>query len=476
MKPHYFNKILVLLILCTFFHYSKAQDGHYWTEQFGNKSMLLSGTVNANVQDLGLVFYNPGRLSQIENPAFVISAKVYELKKIRIVDGLGKGEDLKKSDFGGAPNLVAGTFKVPFLKNHHFSYSFLTRFRNDTEFSTRAYEIDQTIDDLLYSDLSAKIRSRNKLLEEWFGLTWSFKINDHWSVGLTTFGTQTNNNASLDLQLHGLTEADDVHVANFNRELGMNVYGILWKAGIAGTWEKINLGLTITTPRIDISGKGNSVYEDHVAGLSELENEPVEDTYIENYQNDLDAHMKSPLSVGLGISFNLQKSIFHLSSEWFNKIDHYTMMEAVPFTGQSSADTLYYRLIDNLSSVINFGLGFEHYFNKKFEIYGSFATDFSAVNSDSGYLFQFGDDVTNSTFDGDIYHFGGGFALNLKWAELTLGATFASATRQIPRPLDIGGDQILNSDAFSDLKYSRWRFIVGFSFPFADKITDNLTN
>jgi hypothetical protein len=36
--------------------FSNAQDGHYWSENYGNKSMLLSGTVNASVTDLGLYF------------------------------------------------------------------------------------------------------------------------------------------------------------------------------------------------------------------------------------------------------------------------------------------------------------------------------------------------------------------------------------------------------------------------------------
>ena len=129
------SKIAILIVL----HISlvtivNAQDAHYWSEQFGNKSMLLGGTVNASVEDLGLVYYNPGRLSQIENPAFVISARVYELSNVRITDGLGEGKDLKKSNFGGGPSLVAGTFKLPFLKDHHFAYGFLTRFRHKNQF------------------------------------------------------------------------------------------------------------------------------------------------------------------------------------------------------------------------------------------------------------------------------------------------------------------------------------------------------
>ena len=78
-----------------------AQSGHYWTESFGTRSMLLNGVVIGSVEDLGAVFYNPARISQFESPAFVISGQVYQLSKTTIKNGLGDGLDLKKSTFGG---------------------------------------------------------------------------------------------------------------------------------------------------------------------------------------------------------------------------------------------------------------------------------------------------------------------------------------------------------------------------------------
>lgn len=468
------KKCVIIILLLTIPVISFGQDGHYWTEQFGNKSMLLSGTVNANVNDLGLVYYNPGRLAQIENPAFVISAKVYELLKINIVDGLGEGEDLKISDFGGAPNLIAGTFKLPFLKNHHFAYSYLTRYRQNSDFNTRSANEDQNVGETYYEHLSAKMSSASNFNEDWLGITWSYAVNEKLSVGLSTFGTQTKNSGALEVQLQGLTNTDDVHMVNFNRQLDINVIGLLWKAGLATKWKKINMGLTITTPRINFSGSGSSVYEDFITGIDSLEGEPVDDIYIENHQEDLSSTLKSPLAIGAGISFKLRNSIIHLSGEWFDKVNAYTLMESEPFEGQSTEDTITVRLVDDLKSVFNFGIGFEYYVNEKFEVYGSFATDFSAVNSDASFLYEFDATISNSKFEGEIFHFGGGVNMNLKWAELTLGATYASSARDVPRPLNIGGDEILGSDEFSSLKYSRLRFIVGFSFPFATQITDKL--
>ena len=37
-----------------------AQDAHYWSQQYGTRSELLSGAVVGSPQDLSTTFYNPG--------------------------------------------------------------------------------------------------------------------------------------------------------------------------------------------------------------------------------------------------------------------------------------------------------------------------------------------------------------------------------------------------------------------------------
>jgi hypothetical protein len=109
------------------------------------------------------------------------------------------------------------------------------------------------------------------------------------------------------------------------------------------------------------------------------------------------------------------------------------------------------------------------------EIFLSGATDFTSMTKDVTYIYEFRkSELSKSTFDGDIFHFGGGIALNMKWAELTLGATYATAKRTVPIPLDLSGNDIVNPEENTDLYYKRWRFIIGFSFPFANKISEKL--
>ena len=156
-----------------------AQDGRYWSESYGNKSVLLNGAVNACVSDLGAVFYNPGRLGLIENPAFVVNARVYELSTLKIEDGINEGVDLKQSNITGAPSLAAGTFSLPFLKNHKFAYSFLTRQKTIADFFINVEDEGDLIDAIPGEELfNGTVNFNNTFKEEWIGLTWSLPISN----------------------------------------------------------------------------------------------------------------------------------------------------------------------------------------------------------------------------------------------------------------------------------------------------------
>jgi hypothetical protein len=68
-----------------------------------------------------------------------------------------------------------------------------------------------------------------------------------------------------------------------------------------------------------------------------------------------------------------------------------------------------------------------------------------------------------------------GIILKLKKADITLGATRAWAREFVPRSIDFpdeGEDDegIFDSDDVTEIRWSRWRFIFSFSFPFLKDI------
>ena len=142
------NRLLLFIGLILFSVNSMAQDGHYWTQPYGNKSMLLNGTVSGSVSDLGAVYYNPARLGLVDKPAFLISADVFQLTTLNIENGFGENSDFSESDFGSAPSLVAGTFKIKKMPKMKFAYSILNRNSSDLSLFYRTDAQGEVIDNL----------------------------------------------------------------------------------------------------------------------------------------------------------------------------------------------------------------------------------------------------------------------------------------------------------------------------------------
>src|SRR5210317_1111074 len=102
-------------------------QGYYNSENFGNRSLLLNGNVTGSVDDLGLTYYNPARIALIDEPAFSINAKAYQVTSLSLKNVFGRDNKLSDSRFQGVPSLLAGTFKIDKWEKHHFAYAFLSR-------------------------------------------------------------------------------------------------------------------------------------------------------------------------------------------------------------------------------------------------------------------------------------------------------------------------------------------------------------
>ena len=85
-------------------------------------------------------------------------------------------------------------------------------------------------------------------------------------------------------------------------------------------------------------------------------------------------------------------------------------------------------LTQELGSVLNAGVGFEHVVNETCRVYGAFHTDFSA---------SVGDPASNVAIsDWDLYHFSGGVSFRVRDNRFTLGASWATGSKTRPARLD----------------------------------------
>lgn len=460
--------ILVLIALTPLSTF--GQDGHYWTQQYGTKSMLLSGSVVGGVSDLGAVYYNPARLAVVENPAFLLSASVYEYNAIEISDAFGKSKNASKSDIKGVPTLAAGTFKLKFLPKHHFAYAIMTRQNSDLTFSYRN-EVQRDVFSSLpgNEDFSGEMVVSAKGTEQWVGITWSHSLSKKISVGVTTNFVTNNQSKGSNLDLHALSQAGEVAVYQYNRNYSYKENGFLWKAGLAAGLGKWLLGLTVKTPMVSLSGSGQYNYEEYYSDIPGI-GTVLPETYTTSLQSDIPVTTQAPWAVGMGISRSIGKSKLHFSTEWYSSVPKYTVMNATPHLSQSdSSKVIGFVLTDQNKSVWNAGIGLELFLSEHVSGFASFSTDYTSVADDITRFIQRQDEAANSSWKADFYHFGGGVVLNFKGADITVGATHTGARQTIPRPLnfpDGSGGAIFDPNSTADFKWDRWRLVFSFSLPF----------
>ncbi len=441
----------------------QSQEGNYTFENYGNQSVLLNGNVTGSAGDLGLTYYNPARLALIDKPAFVIAGKAYQLDKYTLTDVFQSSVDLKNSNFNGIPSIVAGTFKLKFLPKHKFAYAILSRYRSDFQIN---YSSGIT-EDPEFDPIDGEVRRvtdisfRDKLREEWYGITWSYAIRENFGIGISLFGSIYETNGRSELNI--IAERDDSSVGSYDFKLryGQKTYGLFFKLGLAWRLGNIDFGTNVSLPFINIDSDARLRYEEFVIGIS-----PEEDFFGFEDLRDLESTRRTAASISLGAGVPIGKSKVHLNASWYSRVKQYERIE-VPEIDSRSDEFLAQPFLEEFKSVVNFGVGANIYISDAVKFITSFTSDYGATVS-SVNLF----DVVNEGEDevnifNDFWHYGFGTDITLKWGHIVLGATYSRTTSQIREetdiPDDIPEDEV--SDVFTDIKFERWRFVLGLEIP-----------
>ena len=436
-----------------------AQDAHYWTNQYGTTGNVLGGAVVGSVVDLSAVFYNPGAVGLIEDPELIATSSVFEAVDVSVE---GRGDlDIELSDLsiGTAPGFFAGLIPLRALGKHVVGYSFLTRFKFDAELRAVGSGTVDLVGDGLEEDFFAELGFNSSLNESWAGLTWSYPLGRRFGVGVSTFVTVRSQRArSLVTGEAFQPVGPSGAVTLFDLAYKYNHYGVLWKGGVTYDWMGFSLGLTATTPRIKVFGSGESLVNRLVLG-QDVDGDGIPDLlFVADVQKDLPATYKSPWSLAGGASYSIgSNTTLHGTVEWFNDMPLYDVMQAEPFVGQSTGDTVTVAITQELGNVINFGVGVEERFTPGFSLSASFRSDRSALEP--------GQITDVSVASWNIYFVTVGSTFSLGGGEFTLGLAYGFGQEDPSAFAPNPGDEIIEplpDDA--QIKYSSLRLIVAFSF------------
>jgi hypothetical protein len=423
-----------------------AQDSHYWTYQYGTRANLLSGAVVGSVVDISAAYYNPGALSLVDDISIIATQKVFELSNIKFDPALGVDASLNELRLDLAPGFFAGILPFHFLGNDVLAYSLFTRYLFKSDVNAVALGDLAEVTDSLTGDFLSSVGFVRELNETWVGLSYSSPFQEVMGIGLTAYVSYRNQKGSTGFMFESLNDLDESFISIRDRGFSYWNAAILFKGGIAFDWLGASVGLTVTTPRINLFGDGKVLFN---RSLFNSEN-----VFVADYQEGLSSTYKTPWSVALGAAYKRESSTLHFTLEYFAPVGEFAILSPEPFVGQSTGDTITVQLTQELADVLNFGVGVEHTFRPHLSGYLSFRTDFSADIEGS-------DDTSDIGMAGwDIYFITAGAAFRLGDADLTAGLTFGWGSSQSRLPDD---PALPSPSPTVNMQYRTLRLILAFA-------------
>jgi hypothetical protein len=441
-------------------HNLYGQQGNYNFQNFGNKSILLTGNVTGSVEDFAVSYYNPARLTELNNNTFSVNSKAYQYSKIKLKDAVGTGVDFKNSNFEGIPSMIAGTFKI---KNEQFAYTFLSKTIRDSKLN---YGTSMKIGDVLdeFSGLetySGSIRIGSKISEEWLGLTWAKKLNTRLSYGVSLFASLFNENGESEFD-YTIQHSENLLVATYKNNVSYEQvsYGLVLKTGLNYNFNKASIGVNLTLPHIGIWNDGEFQFKEIVAGIGQ-----GTDRFVSFNKDNLKSSRKTPFSIAVGSGIMIGKHKMHLNASLYSGSKKHERID-IPSFQQNNNQVYDFQFEESTKPIVNFGFGAELFITKDIDAYISFATDYSAYVSNANIFDLNSLSKTDTNFSQNFYHYGAGFQLKFKTFQLVLGSTYTRNSANFSKPIKVESE----IDSISSLiAFVQWQFVFGVEVPLFSK-------
>ncbi|MBC2838856.1 hypothetical protein [Robiginitalea sp. SC105] len=458
---------IVFIYLC-FNGLCQAQQANYKYVNFGNRSILLSGNVTGSVDDLGVTYYNPGRLTEVENTKFAINAKAYQLSTVKLEGVVIDESTLSSTDFDGIPTMAGGTFS---MFGERFAYSFLSRSRIDINLRYNTDEIPAKIQEVFpdAEKYKTQVRLNSKVKDEWIGLTWATKLSERFSFGISAFGSIYEYRGGSDLNYTLQTIDNSVAYYENVIEFRQSSYGLILKLGANYKLPKWDLGINVNLPYLELYQKGRYNYSEVLAGI-----DADTDNFYDYNFDALESDRKEPFGVSVGAGIPINRSKLHLNLDYVSSIKKYSRIDipAIDIGGAAPTPVLF---DEERKNIINFGVGANIFLTERFQSYLSFSTDFNGYVSNASILDLSSEGAKDINTGEDYYHMSFGFDRKFSWASFFIGTTYSRGATDFLKPKNLTSvDASDTTDEYGKITLSRWQFVVGLEIPFIDNKVDNL--
>ena len=437
------------LILLLFLPSLALGQNQYWAQQYGAQSALLGGAVVAGATDNSALYYNPALLARIENGHLSVSANAYGFEFAKLKNAAGNGVDLTSFQTLIYPQIISGMINLKKAPKFKLGYGILTRFSNRMKLNLLT-EQQVEITPLGAGDEYYKSNFIYELsnIEQWGALSFGYKINEKFSVGLTQFISYLNNDSRLSIDRSVDVSADSASFTaqqlSENNSI-INHVGLLYKVGFSFQSNGHKLGVTATSPNIKIWGRANASAAqieynmDRLGAAAPTPFFSLSSLLVESQNRKLDVNYKLPWSFALGYEYEFPKGTrIMFASEVFLPVKRYTVfvdLDSVAIRPEqvyqgAKVDSFLFKT-NELRLVVNASIGIEQPINDKISYLFSFRTDFNSVDFDSQ---QNVNASINTTF-WNSYHFATGITWKRTNSKMALGFNYTlgeSAVQQQP--------------------------------------------
>jgi hypothetical protein len=439
-----------------------AQQGNYKFDNFGNRSILLSGNVTGSVSDLGLTYYNPSFLAEVENVGFSLNARGYQLINYELDGVLDENIQLSNTSFNGTSAMAGGVFN---LFGTRFAYAYLTKSNYNTDLDYSSYYLNDDILTLFPDAEShnAKIGLTSRVKDDWTGLSWAHKITEDFSLGISAFASIFSFRSGSSISHTILSTNDDVAFYQNTISFKQKSYGLFLKIGANYHFPKFDIGVNINLPYLEVYSDGAFTYSEVLAGV------PGYNKFVDNSFNDLKANRKEPLGISIGAGIPINKNKLHLNMDYVSGLGKYDRL-TIPNIDTGEGALTPVNFDEKRQAVYNFGLGLELFLTEQLKGYGGFSTDFNAFE-DSANIFNLSiEENKDATVGENFYHMSLGVDWKLKWASIIAGFTYTSSSGSFANPYSIDAEGFdIDNNLNSKLRYTRWQFVVGIDIPILGK-------
>ncbi|MEZ5990817.1 MAG: hypothetical protein R3E76_00485 [Planctomycetota bacterium] len=440
---------LLLAVAVTVAAQMSAQDQNYWFQQGGTRSHLLGGAVVGGVDDTSAGYYNPARLSWIDNPSLSVSASVYQMDRYFIRDGAGKDRDLDSLNYRVVPSLVSGIHLFEFAPGHAFGHTILARHYYNLSVSERREARENVIGDVRSAgdeDYTAQITIDADLQEYWFGLSWAWQITDYLSFGATTFGGLRIEKLSVDVDARAVWfngtafEAAAVDNSAYVNYVDLRAF---WKLGLAFELDGFKAGLTATTQAIHLWGQGTVSRNLEVLNIDPDEDGQGASLVLNDRQESRPTEFRSPWSFAAGAEYTIESTGTRIaaSAEWFLPVGAWTVIRPESGAFFQGATNLiggsndFLRVRHTTNGVFNVAAGVSQKFGDwiigEWSGHWGFYTDFSAN------ITKHDDAVHLGVTEWDLYHGMTGVTIRTEKSEFAVGVHFAIGSDSVEQNINL---------------------------------------